>query len=216
MRDVGRGRPGGRAGERREDRGTDQDRDQDEGGDQGTDEGGPDPTAGIEGVLKIDYPSGIKHVAAPQRVAYDHLPPLGGAHDFYWAPCMGQVFTVAVRTEHFVHSMEHGAVWITYDPEKVTGDDLEPLVRLVEGQPYLVMSPFPGQGKAVSAQAWGRQLQVDAVDDPRIPEFIAATRGNPDLSPEPGRAATPRARSTSTRTTRRRSRAVPQVRTPFP
>ena len=162
------GTPVAAPGQAREDR----DKDDEQGGD------GPDP-AGIEGVLKIDYPSGSKHVVAPQRVAYDHLPPLGGAHDSYWAPCMGQVFTVAVRTEHFVHSMEHGAVWVTYDPEKLRGKDLKPLVTLVEGQPYLVMSPFPGQAKAVSVQSWGRQLQVDDPTDPRITDFITATRANP-------------------------------------
>ncbi|GGS53322.1 DUF3105 domain-containing protein [Actinokineospora fastidiosa] len=145
-----------------------------------------DPTDGIEGVLRIDYAHGSMHVDAPQRVAYDHLPPLGGAHDSFWAPCMGSVFTVPVRTEHFVHSMEHGAVWITYDPERVEGADLDALADRVDGKPYLVMSPFPGQETAVSVQSWGRQLRVDSVDDERIDRFVAAVRGNPDLAPEPG------------------------------
>lgn len=158
------------------------------GGDQdgGDQDGEDDPTGHIDGVLSIEYPPASKHVVAPQRVDYDHLPPLGGAHDSYWAPCMGQVFTVAVRTEHFVHSMEHGAVWVTYDPGKVRGAELESLVRLVEGQPYMVMSPFPGQKTAVSLQSWGKQLGVEAVDDRRIAEFVAVIRGNPELAPEPG------------------------------
>lgn len=158
---------------------------QDQGG-EGQGGGAEDPTAGIEGVLVIDYPHGAKHVAAPQRVAYDHLPPLGGAHDQAWAPCMGQVFTVAVRTEHFVHSMEHGAVWVTYDPEAVRGGDLDALVGKVDGQPYMVLSPFPGQESPVSLQSWGRQLRLDSAEDPRFDRFVAATRSNPELSPEPG------------------------------
>ncbi|MFC5290320.1 DUF3105 domain-containing protein [Actinokineospora guangxiensis] len=156
------------------------------GGDQDGGQGGEDPTAGIDGVLVIDYPHGSRHVVAPQRVDYDHLPPLGGAHDSYWAPCMGQVFTVAVRTEHFVHSMEHGAVWVTYNPDAVRGADLKDLVSKVEGQPYMVLSPFPGQESPVSLQSWGRQLRLDSADDPRFTRFVTATRGNPELSPEPG------------------------------
>lgn len=145
-----------------------------------------DPTEDIEGVLRIDYAHGIRHVDAPRRVDYEHLPPLGGAHDSYWAPCNGVVFPVAVRTEHLVHSLEHGAVWLTYDPERVEGADLAALVERVEGEPYTVLSPFPGQAKAVSVQSWGRQLQVDAVDDERIDQFVTATRGNRFLAPEPG------------------------------
>ncbi|MGX7824665.1 DUF3105 domain-containing protein [Actinokineospora sp. 24-640] len=149
-------------------------------------EADPDPTEDIEGVLRIDYAHGIQHVDAPRRVDYDNLPPLGGAHDSHWAPCNGVVFPVAVRTEHFVHSLEHGAVWLTYDPERVQGADLAALVARVEGKPYTVLSPFPGQAKAVSVQSWGRQLQVEAVDDERIDQFVTATRGNRFLAPEPG------------------------------
>ncbi|OLR91251.1 DUF3105 domain-containing protein [Actinokineospora bangkokensis] len=144
-----------------------------------------DPTTRIPGVLSIDYPD-IQHVAREQRVAYKHLPPLGGSHDSFWAACDGVVYPRAVRTENMVHSLEHGAVWIAYAPDKVAGDDLAALTARVEGQPYTMLSPFPGMAARVSVQSWGRQLQVDAVDDPRIDHFITATRGNPYLTPEPG------------------------------
>ncbi|MGQ0840480.1 DUF3105 domain-containing protein [Actinokineospora sp.] len=144
-----------------------------------------DPTRKIEGVLEINYVAG-KHVIFPERVAYDHAPPLGGAHDHIWAACNGVVYPTAVRTEHLVHSLEHGAVWVSYDPRRVRGDDRLALAERVEGRPYTFMSPFPGQPKPVSVQSWGRQLQVDSIDDPRIDQFIVATRTNPYLNPEPG------------------------------
>ncbi|PPK64794.1 DUF3105 domain-containing protein [Actinokineospora auranticolor] len=147
--------------------------------------GKADPTARIKGVLSLKYKAG-QHVKSPQRVAYDHTPPLGGPHDQLWAPCNGVVYKKAVRTENVVHSLEHGAVWLTYDPKKVKDADLATLVKKVDGQPYSVLSPYPGQPTAVSVQAWGRQVQVDGVDDPRIDQFITATRGNPDLAPEAG------------------------------
>ncbi|WP_026424449.1 DUF3105 domain-containing protein [Actinokineospora inagensis] len=144
-----------------------------------------DPTKRIKGVVSVEYKYGL-HVTRSQRVAYDHKPPLGGAHDAVWAACNGVVYPQAVRTENLVHSLEHGAVWLTYEPTKVSKADMAKLANKVTGQPYTVMSPYPGQPTPVSAQSWGRQLQVDSVDDERIDQFIAATRTNQYLAPEPG------------------------------
>jgi hypothetical protein len=38
----------------------------------------------------------------------------------------------------------------------------------------------------ISLQSWGHQLAVDSVTDPRIDQFIAALRLNPNTYPEPG------------------------------
>src|SRR6266498_3919102 len=78
--------------------------------------------------------------------------------------------------EHAAHSMEHGAVWITYNPDKLSKDQVEVLAKKVRGQEYLLMSPYPGLDKAVSLQAWGYQLKVDKVDDGRIDQFIKLMR----------------------------------------
>jgi hypothetical protein len=85
-----------------------------------------------------------------------------------------------------VHTLEHGAVWITYNKDKVTGAQLSTLKSLVEGRNYLLMSPYPDLKSAVSLQFWGYQLFVDKVDDPRIEDFINALVNNPDATPEYG------------------------------
>ncbi|MFC4856730.1 DUF3105 domain-containing protein [Actinophytocola glycyrrhizae] len=144
-----------------------------------------DPSKDIEGVEITEYPVG-QHAAPGQRVAYVKAPPDGGAHDQVWATCNGVVYDTPVRNEHMVHSLEHGAVWIAYDADQVTGEDRQALVDRVDGQPYLMMSPYPGLDKAVSLQSWGHQLKVDDVDDERIDQFIAALRENEYTTPEPG------------------------------
>jgi len=145
----------------------------------------PDPSRRIEGITVVEYPAG-RHVRPNQRVAYDHSPPFGGPHDAAWATCTGTVYAVPIRSENAVHSLEHGAVWITYDPRQVTGDDLDLLVRRVEGQPYLLMSPYPGLSAPVSLQSWGHQLAVSGPSDPRVDHFIEALRLNRNTFPEPG------------------------------
>lgn len=145
----------------------------------------PDPSLGIAGITVVEYPAGM-HVRAHQRVAYDRTPPFGGPHDAVWAACTGTVYDRAIRNENAVHSLEHGAVWITYDPSLVTGADLQALVDRVEGRPYLMLSPYPGLSVPVSLQSWGHQLVVDDTSDERIDQFVEALRLNRNTFPEPG------------------------------
>ncbi|WP_277681666.1 DUF3105 domain-containing protein [Saccharomonospora azurea] len=145
----------------------------------------PDPSTKIDGVVTEEYVGGA-HVLPDERVAYDKTPPFGGPHDGYWAACTGTVYPEAVRTENMVHSLEHGAVWIAYDPDKVKGEQLDELKLRVEGEPFMMMSPYPGLDSPVSLQSWGHQLKVDSVEDERIDQFIAALRRNPNTYPEVG------------------------------
>ncbi|WP_245757390.1 DUF3105 domain-containing protein [Amycolatopsis xylanica] len=143
-----------------------------------------DPSKRIPGVV-TEKAEGV-HVLPGQRVAYDHLPPFGGKHDPVWAACNGAVYAKAVRTEHMVHALEHGAVWIAYNPDQVSGGALDQLKARVDGKPYMLLSPYPGLDKPVSLQSWEHQLKVDTVDDPRIGQFIVALRTNPNTYFEVG------------------------------
>ena len=144
-----------------------------------------DPSKQIPGVVTQGYPGG-QHVGRETQVAYTHSPPFGGAHDAVWAACNGAVYPQAVRTENLVHSLEHGAVWIAYNPDQVTGDALTTLRSKVDGEPYTLMSPYPGLDQPISVQSWGHQLKLSDAADPRIDQFIAALRLNQYTYPEPG------------------------------
>ncbi len=144
-----------------------------------------DPSENISGVVRKEYESG-QHVTPEQRVAYDQSPPFGGPHDGAWAACSGVVYETAVRTENMVHALEHGTVWIAYNPDQIKGGDLDKLKGKVEGQPYMMLSPYPDLDKPISLQSWGHQLKVDKVDDTRIDDFIRSLRENQYQNPEPG------------------------------
>jgi hypothetical protein len=145
----------------------------------------PDPSTKIKGVATEDYRGGA-HVLPTERVAYDKTPPFGGPHDGFWAACNGVVYPKAVRTENMVHALEHGAVWIAYNPKQVTGEALEQLKLRVDGKPFTMMSPYPGLDAPISLQSWGHQLKVENAEDPRIDQFIAALRRNANTYPEVG------------------------------
>jgi hypothetical protein len=144
-----------------------------------------DPSTKIPGVVTQSFPAG-KHIRPTERVAYTHFPPFGGAHDGYWAACTGVVYPTAVRNENMVHSLEHGTVWIAYNPAQVTGAALDSLRQRVAGKPFTMMSPYPGLDQPISLQSWGHQLKVSDASDPRIDQFIQALRSNKYAYPEVG------------------------------
>lgn len=149
-------------------------------------ESNPDPTVDIDGVY-IGAPGLYEqryHFAAPDRVAYDRYPPVGGPHDPTWAACDGVVYAAPVRDEMMVHALEHGAVWITYNPDTLPADDLANLQTLVPQVAYLVMTPYPGLETPLSLQAWGHQLALESGADPRFEQFLLAMLRNPYSTPE--------------------------------
>lgn len=144
-----------------------------------------DPSHGIPGIVTAEIPPGL-HVTGSQRVAYPAIPPMGGPHDARWAACDGVVYDKALRTENVVHSLEHGAVWVAYDPARVDAAEQATLRAKVENKPYMLMSPIPDMSVPLSVQSWGHQLTPDNADDDRIDQFIVALRENPYTTPEPG------------------------------
>jgi hypothetical protein len=132
------------------------------------------PIAGIE---RFEVES-ADHTEEP--VDYPQDPPAGGDHYPAWQKC--QVYDEPIPNEPAVHSQEHGAVWLTYQPD-LPEADVEALAAFSDGQRYVLISPYPDLDSPIVASAWGAQLRLDDVDDPRLPEFIARFAGN---GPEPG------------------------------
>ncbi|MBA3294771.1 MAG: DUF3105 domain-containing protein [Geodermatophilaceae bacterium] len=148
----------------------------------------PDSPQDIEGITVAEYaPEG--HVASEQ--SYPESPGVGGLHDPEWADCDGAIYDNQIREENAVHSLEHGAVWIAYNPDAISDADLSVLTEYVANQPYIFMSPYAGLSSLISLQTWNHQVFVDAVDDPRITQFIQLLRQNPETTPEQATCTNP-------------------------
>ncbi len=119
-----------------------------------------------------------------ENVVYEgsELPPVGGIHSGIWQNC--GIYDEPVLAKNAVHSMEHGAVWITYQPDLPAGD-VDRLRDTVQGEPYVLLSPYDGLKSPVVLTAWGIQLAVDEADDDRIATFLERYEQGPQ-TPEPG------------------------------
>lgn len=119
-------------------------------------------------------------------VGYPQNPPVGGNHNPVWADC--GVWTKPVPNENGVHSLEHGAVWITYRPDLAPAE-LEALKKVAADNAYVLLSPYPDLPAPVVASAWGFQVTLDSATDPRLARFLNAYLQGPQ-TPEPGAACT--------------------------
>ena len=103
----------------------------------------------------------------PDDVAYPQDPPVGGAHSPIWLAC--GAYDEPVREENAVHDLEHGAVWITYDPD-ITPDDVATLEAALPDNG--IMSPRDALPSPVVVTVWGTQLRLDGADDKRLGLFL--------------------------------------------
>lgn len=139
------------------------------------------PAADIAGVRS--YPNLPRnHVSG--AVSYPQTPPAGGNHNP--TPLTCGIYDQPVPNENAVHSLEHGALWITYRPG-LPANQLTTLKDLVRGNDHRLLSPYPGLPAPIVATAWGKQLYVDNADDPRLARFAKVYTSGP-TTPEPGAA----------------------------
>jgi len=169
-------------------------------------------TTGISGVLAWDtegWPGdGTSHTGALEHnhvtgpVEYVVTPPVGGPHDPVWMNA--GVYTKPVPTERVVHNLEHGAVWITYDPN-LPAKEVKQLTAFVTKQSlitedlstygisnaknrYVDLTPWTSNSlpSPIVISSWGYQLHVTSATDPRLQQFVDTFRYKSKYSPEYG------------------------------
>lgn len=133
----------------------------------------------LAAVTTANYPAG-QHVTG--TINYLESPPIGGTHNVVWQNC--GIYNVPIHNEHAVHSLEHGAVWITYRPDLASAQ--VDMLRSVADDDFMLLSPYAGLPAPVVASAWNHQIKLDSADDPRLAAFIREYKNNPQSTPEFG------------------------------
>lgn len=140
---------------------------------------GPAPIESIEGLVEHEHQS-RDHV--DEEIIAGDLPPVGGSHSAVWQNC--GIYDEPVSIENAMHSLEHGAMWLAYQPEMPQGD-VESLRDQVRGEEFVIMSPYPGLKSPVVLTAWEVQMELDSVEDDRLEEFVDRYQQGP-TTPERG------------------------------
>ncbi|MFG2029468.1 DUF3105 domain-containing protein [Streptomyces sp. NPDC048825] len=142
--------------------------------------------AGKDGVRTWSTKLSQTHVNGD--VDYPMNPPVGGDHNQVWMNCDGDVYTEEIKKVNAVHSLEHGAVWVTYNG-KASDADVKALADKVEKTPYSLMSPVEDQKDPIMLSAWGKQRTVTSASDPNVNKFFE-TYVQGEQTPEKGAACT--------------------------
>lgn len=167
-------------------------------------------TSGISGVVEYvttGWPQTSHNGPAAQALAHDHVtgpvtysvtPPVGGQHNATWMNC--GIYDKPVPNERAVHNLEHGAVWITYQPSLPQSEvnqlrafvEKQTMVSPTEGASsrYMDLTPYPGLPSPVVITSWGSQLKVSSPTDPRLQRFVNTFRASQKYTPEYGGACT--------------------------
>ena len=134
-----------------------------------------DPPEGIE-----VYPATTNDVTG-EPIDYGRQPPTNGDHDPLWQNC--GVYEQPIKDRHAVHSMDHGVVWISHQPD-LPASQIEEL-RSYGDEDYVIVSPYPGLDAPVTATSWRVQLDLEGADDPRLRQFVDGFK-NSELAPLSG------------------------------
>ena len=127
----------------------------------------------IEGLEVLAEDPGHEHQPGP--IEYERVPPLGGPHNPRWLAC--DVYDEPVPAEFAVHSIEHGAIWITYAPD-LPAEQVALLAELADLDPeYVLVSPQSGLDSRIVAVSWGLGLEASSADDPRLLQLVEAYAG---------------------------------------
>jgi hypothetical protein len=136
--------------------------------------------AEMDGVTVVPV-SGATHVNG--TVQYPTSPPAGGNHNPVWQNC--GFYTKELVPELAVHSLEHGAVWITYRPD--ADQPTRDAIKTIAAQnKYVLASPYADNPAPIVLTAWARQMPVDRIDDPKVQQFIDLYMGDGPTTPEAG------------------------------
>ena len=141
---------------------------------------------GKDGVKTWEGKLSRNHVT--KAVKYASEPPVGGDHNQVWMNCNGDVYTKELDNTNAVHSLEHGAVWVTYNADAKKAD-VDALAAKVKKTPYTLMSPVDDQKDPIMLTAWGHQRTVTGASDPNVDKFFE-TYVQGKQTPEPGAACT--------------------------
>ena len=119
---------------------------------------------------------GYIHVAVGTPVTYNSNPPTSGPH--YPYPAGWGIYKNPPADEFLVHNLEHGGVIISYNPDRIKGQELERLRAqarsLSKINPRIIVTPRPNLNTTIALTAWTYLQKLDRYDPTAVKAFYDA------------------------------------------
>jgi hypothetical protein len=133
-----------------------------------------------DGVREYSYAGNMHNNSV---TTWTESPPVGGEHYDQWQKC--GFYSAPINPGLAVHTLEHGAIWITYRPD-LPQDQIDKLREMASEDAKLLVSPYEGLQAPIVATAWGRQLEIQDADARELKQFIRVFKDKPGIAPEAG------------------------------
>lgn len=145
----------------------------------------PPPPPELEAVETFPDMGNLHLEAGQAAPEYNSDPPTSGPHSATPASC--GIYRQPVPDVNYLHSMEHGAIVVQYDPDLPQDqiEALEEIGRSVGGE--IIVAPRPGNPAPLALTSWTNLLLLDEVDGDVIAGF---EREFANRSPEPAAQCT--------------------------
>jgi len=118
----------------------------------------------------------------PSAVPIGTLPQAGGPHAS--SPLRNGIYEAPIQEGNAIHAMEHGVVWVTYQPNLLTADEIARLTDVANDfRRDVILAPRLENVDPIVLVSWGRRLILSDLDEDVVADFI---RTNRNRSPEPG------------------------------
>jgi hypothetical protein len=110
----------------------------------------------------------------------DHHGVVRDSQNNFITPRPTGVYTTEQPDEDLIHNLEHGNVWISYNPTLLSATDLARLEAFVTAggtDAGVILTPRARNTSAIAVASWARLLTLDTLDLVQIRAFINTNRG---------------------------------------
>ncbi len=122
-----------------------------------------------------------KHIAAADPpYTYKTSPPVSGPHD--GEPADWGYYDQELPDIKAIHNLEHGGIWVSYQPNAISNDQKEELKKLAKKYDQrLVVSPRAQNDTKIAVASWRHLEKSDALNLDIVNQFLTT---NVNQSPE--------------------------------
>ena len=127
--------------------------------------------------------TGKSHLPEGTQITYNSNPPAGGDH--YSVTAHAGFYDKTPLDGYLIHSLEHGAVILWYDPKLLSKNQIDKLKQIFDQTAgKRIMVPRESMKVPYALSSWGRTLKLEKIDEQKIKAFFDTNRGRgPENAP---------------------------------